>query len=123
MKMDLTLNQAIAEYFDIDGRTLPTFKSGKPVQEARDWLTENGHELQYNKRSLPTGDHGIVIYSRGGVPMFAVVDGDASESFRGAIVHGSIEKTAKNVKKSRKSSKNDENETSNDNTSDESEQS
>jgi hypothetical protein len=110
MKTDLTLNQAIAQYFDIDGRTLPAFTAAKPVLQAREWLTANGHELEYTKGELPKDNRGIVVYSRGGSPMFAVIDGDAS-ALAGSMVHGSITKVSirKNAKKNDKTAKNAEN--------------
>ena len=115
-KLNLTLNQAIAEYFDIDGRTIPEFKSGKPVAQAREWLATEGHEFEYMKRSLPTDGKSLVIYTRGGVPMYGVIDN--ADAVRGTQILGSIvikktKKTAKKAKNVEKTVNTDETETPN----------
>ena len=102
-KLNLTLNQAIAEYFDIDGRTIPAFKGGKPVAQAREWLASNEHEFEYIKRDVPASG-GIVVYTRGGVPLYGVL-GKGESLPAGSMLHGSIVKKAK---KTPKTSKNDE---------------
>jgi hypothetical protein len=112
-KLNLTLNQAIASHFDIDGRTLPEFKSSKPVVEAREWLARNDHNVEYLKRSLPTDNKGVVVYSRGGIPMFGVIDGDVTE-LRGSTVLGSLVKVASKPAKTRKKREKVENNEKND---------
>lgn len=100
MKANLTLNQAIAEYFDIDGRSIPAFNGGKPVAQAREWLSQNEHGFEYIKRDVPKSG-GLVIYTRGGVPLYAILEkGDSLPA--GSMLHGSI------VKKTKKTAKNDE---------------
>ena len=114
-KLNLTLNQAIAEYFDIDGRTIPAFNGGKPVAQAREWLSDNEHGFEYIKRGVsPSG--GIVVYTRGGVPLYGIL-GKGESLPAGSMLHGSIvkksKKTPKNVKNDENSQNSDETETPN----------
>lgn len=104
MKTNLTLNQAIADYFDIDGRTIPAFDGGKPVAQARDWLTSEKHGFEYIKRDVPQSG-GLVIYTRGGVPIYGVL-GKGESLPAGSMLLGSF---VKKMKKTPKTSKNDEN--------------
>lgn len=92
----LTLKQAIAQAFDIDGRTIPDFTSSKPVKQARDWLERNGHKFDYTPRVVADG---IVVHSfGGGNPVFTVIEGNAAE-----LEHAQIFATLAPIKRGRKS--------------------
>lgn len=97
MIKSLTLKQAIAQAFNIDGRTIPEFTSSKPVKEARDWLERNSHTFDYQRGAL---NDGLVVYSfGGGNPQFTVVDGDA-DKLKGAQIFASLS-VAKKTRKSK----------------------
>lgn len=89
MIKSLTLKQAIAQAFDIDGRTIPDFTSSKPVQEARNWLERNKHTFEYQRNYL---DKGLVVYAfGGGNPQFTVVETDDDlKQFAGAQVFATL---------------------------------
>ena len=107
MKKNLTLNQAVAEYFGIDGRKLPEFNASQPVDQARAYL-KSEHDVDTEYTSFEAND-GIVVYSQGGMPIFAVADGDADE-LRGVTIHGTLSKVAKKAEKTQKTVKTDESE-------------
>lgn len=78
MLKTLTLKQAIAQAFDIDGRTIPEFTSSKPVQEARNWLDRQGVKYDYVRGAK---QNGVFIFTRGaGSPQFAVIDDDTEQT-------------------------------------------
>lgn len=89
MIKSLTLKQAIAQTFDVDGRKLPEFTSSKPVQQAREWLERNGTKFDYQRNYL---DKGMVIYAfGGGNPQYTVVETDADlDALKGAQVFGTL---------------------------------
>ena len=66
-----TLKLAIAEVFDLDGRSIPEFTSSKPLKEARAWLDREGIKYNYVRGAK---QNGVFVFTRGaGSPQFAVV--------------------------------------------------
>lgn len=71
MTTTVTLKQGIAQAFNLDGRSVPEFKSSKPLKEAREWLERQGIEYTYEVGQFGVG---LVAFTRGaGSPQYTVV--------------------------------------------------
>ena len=99
MIQSTTLEKAISEAFNIDGRKVPKFTSSKPVKQAREWLVKEGFEVEYKRGELKAGS--VCVYTYGASnPMYTVVS--EGDELKGATILAGLSATKKSKSQERR---------------------